>query len=299
MTDDRQLYLRKLLIEKYVRMGRSYNSLEAHMTKQNHGKKILNRIKLQELCEGVKDVSLRISELKALDDYLSPQFSLCKQPFFYREGDFLDSFSEESNLSIYVGTRYSRELRTETVSGWDLRAFRNLLRSPELSHLHVEIEDVVNRADLARVQKDIWMSGIKKDRYSVFSFGSPFVNHATEVLLANMLGVTSFKKPVISQGSDSNNLLPFYLIWPRSEERQNIEDCAFLMDMGVAKRLYKEKAADMLNAHRAIVLADNVYISERMGDNYGLLVAQRQAGPLYCRARRLPDRRIRSMVSVV
>jgi len=218
-----------------------------------------------------------ISELRALDRYFSlKQQSLCTVPIFYRKTSVLDSLAEISSVAFAVATRFESATRTETVSRWDLRAMEQLLNKGAFEHARTRVLDIFHRgSDYAAIERDRWNDEFDERITSMVSFGSPFACHATERILAEIFGVQPFQSPAL----DQTKKLPLYFLWPGLKNRQNVRHSSFLLKRSDIAKLYDKESALVKNpplSSRGIIIGDRWYPSDRIGNSYGLLVAQRQ-----------------------
>lgn len=260
------------LKKKHAKFNHSWRSLEAALSRANGvTEPIMDRRKLKQLCNG-EDVALRVSELKAINQFLEPEVSLCKKPIFTRSTNLLNVFSELDNICFFVATKYSKEIRSDTLSRWDFQGLRTILATPDLANAHFEIEEIFHHQNqLEKIQADKWIGKLDSE-YSIISFGCPYVCHGSEKLMATMFNATPFATP------GNYGTLPCYLVWPRKEERWSVDDSAFHMDLASFKSMFPVHSSDLTCDKRAIVLGGKVFISERIGTSYGLLIAQRRPG---------------------
>jgi len=308
MSYERTIVFKKWLTARYNKLDKSWPKVEASM-KEKLGEKILDRRKLKEICEEEYFV-ISTAQLKALDDYFSPANSLSKTPLFERPRSILEQyFNDQYTIHIFIPARLNK--RDSFVSGCDMKSFQRLLCAPELQHSRITIEDVLlkpinskkiidNNSNEETLQtqkettisselnteteniKDNWIKDVTSGNwhkklntdYSLISLGSNYLSPATEILTALLLEVTPWINPI---NYERDKLLPYYLIWPTSKEKQYIKESCTLMELTTLKELFPSKAADMTYAQRAFVVGGNVYISNVHGPSYGLLVMQRTA----------------------
>ena len=159
----------------------------------------VDRRKLKNLVEGL-DVSLRISEMKALDAYLGPLGEgLAAKPMFEQSAVLAD-IAQGTESVFLLGSLPRDDAMRIDISHWDVRSMMEVLRS--LNHYgrtQIDIEEVVYRPSeghAARsVKKDVWFARLTSDRASLVCVGSPRANRASEAVLARMFEVSPFVAP--------------------------------------------------------------------------------------------------------
>lgn len=198
-------------------------------------------------------VRLSLAQLIALDKY----FVLTNEgPLFARTRSLVDSLAESSGIAFYVAAKYHRELHTEAVSGFDLRAITTLLTT-RLGELHIEIIDVAGPNDW-RTSKS------RRDAIATVAIGSPIANYASDALLCGMLGFSVNKKTRIER-------LPFFIVH-RSNERSFTS--GFVRTRLHAIRRNATDSESIAKDQRALVIENRIFIGNDRND-YSLLVAQR------------------------
>lgn len=279
-----------VLRKRYERKGRSWDALAKAISEANNGERGVDRRKLKRLCDG-EDVYLSVSELLALDQYLR-RFNegLAENTIFYRGENILDSLAESEALTIFIAARYHQELKTETVSRWDMRAVTRFTRT-KLAGMHIDIQDVLLWDRIEQIKDDDWIKMLKDDRAKV-TIGSPLACPASEYLMARMVNLTPYQKEPL----DMDKPLPFYFLFPDES------DCpsTFFIQKSEAITLLQKKVREIESIagntqeikesltkkileieslkgdDRAIIVSQDVFISTRVGASYALLVAQRQ-----------------------
>jgi hypothetical protein len=233
--------------------------------------------KLQKLIDGV-DVSLTSAELICLNSILDEEHSLAKKAILRRSHTLFDAYSDNAGgaLTVLVASRFDAAVRADMVSRYDWLAFEAISRCRQLAHKNIQAGDVYHRGgDVQAIMTDSWQNILdpRKDE-PVISLGTPFVNHASELILAGMFDVRHFQTPETGpiQGEP-----PCRFVWPQEEERRAVSGSAFLMDFEELRQRYPEKTEGMERSNRAIVVGGNVYVSERIGISYNLIAVQRQA----------------------
>jgi len=220
-----------------------------------------------------------ISELRALDRYFTlQQKSLCDKTIFYRRKSVLHSLAECDEVTFAVATRYLAAVRTETVSRWDLRALELLLNKGVFKNTKTEVVDIFHHgSDYDGINKEHWNHIFDEPRSSIISFGSPFACHATEKTLADIFGVAPYTPPVM----DQSNLLPLYFLWPGlKKDRQNVKASGFLIERKNISKLFDKESAvaqDISPCDRGMIVGDTWYASNRIGQSYGIFIAQRRS----------------------
>lgn len=219
-----------------------------------------------------------ISELRALDRYFTlQQQSLCSVPIFYREKSVLDNLAESGDVTFAIATRFLAVAHTETVSRWDLRAMELLLNKGAFENTNTGIVDIFHHgSEYDDIKKEHWNHIFDERRSSIISFGSPFACHATEKTLAVIFGVAPYIPPVM----DRDNMLPLYFVWPGSKNKQYVDTSGFLIERKNIPKLYDKDSGVMQSlcrCDRGLIVGDNWYASDRVGQSYGLFVAQRQS----------------------
>jgi len=222
-----------------------------------------------------------ISELRALDCYFTQQQqSLCDLPIFQRSKSALNYLAESSDITFAVATRFVAAARTETISRWDMRAMKLLFNNGIFEDTRTEVEDVFHHApnfDHDVIRKESWNAIFDKPDSSIVAFGSPFACHATERALALMFGTEPYL--ALDPEIDRNRRLPLYFAWPKLKDRQNVKTSRFLIGRRDIPKLFAKDSPvveQFGNCDRGIIVGDNWYASEPIGESYGLFIAQRQ-----------------------
>jgi hypothetical protein len=200
--DDPVLRLANLL--KQLAEEESYLRIAERIREANasHGGRSVERRKLKRLAEG-EDVTLTISELIALDTFLTPLGEgLADKPLFERPAP-IRSLVAKAQVTIVLGAYARPRGRRNDLSRWDVRSMAHLLRAIEKRkpETHVDIRDV-----LCEKEKPEPPWYLKSSGPSVCSIGSPRASYATEIMLAEMFGVDPFDR-------DSAGRVPFRFIW--------------------------------------------------------------------------------------
>jgi hypothetical protein len=254
----------------------SWDALSRRIAETSGNKKDrrVDRRKLKALCEG-KNVSLSVSELLALNEYLRKfREGLDEKPLFIRQDDILESLAESENLVIFVPAKYHMELRTEAVSRWDMRAVA-LFPKTKLGGKNIDIQDVLLPRQIERIKEnsEAWVGRLSNPEAKI-CIGSPLACAASEYLISQMVGRTPYTRTPVS----NEHPLPLYFIFPDKE----IAACpsTFFVNRAEAKALLGkeegEKLKKMDENGRGMIVLKKLFISSRIGLSYGVLVAQRQ-----------------------
>jgi len=202
---------------------------------------------------GIKDVQLRIGQLLALDHY----FSLNNEGALLTKSlSPLASIAESFNVNFLVAAKDHPALRDDAIARWDLRAITRLMRT-QLNALSIRIWDITGPENWRGTDPRI-VNGAN------VAIGSPVANHASEVLLANMIGVTPDEKCPLEA-------LPFFIV--AAARDWNVKS-AFVRDRQDGMRIDARAVNELDAEQRGIVLGSRLYVSTKTRD-YGLLVAQR------------------------
>ena len=271
MNDDLKFRPAEVLKTRYSKKG-SWEVIAQAITKDNHNKKTtLDRRKLKKLCDG-KDISLSISELKALDRYLQNfNEGLSEKPIFTKQDNILDSFAERDDITCFIAAKYSKMLRTEGVSRWDMRGLI-LLNNSKPSNLKLDIQDVPLGDSIDQTATDVWEGKLKTDN-AMIAIGSPLACTASEYLMAEMVG----KKPYKKGRLNPKKRLPFYFIFP--DIKDSFCPSTFFITKKEAKLLLDDKKQEIdaiCGDQRGIIVGNDFYSCKRMGKSYALLIAQRR-----------------------
>ncbi len=247
--------LRQILRRHHERASWNQISKDIQAANGGEGYATVDRRTLPLICSVDKydQVWLSLAQLVALDKY----FVLTNEgPLFVRTRSLIDSIAETSEVVFYVAAKYHRELGTDAVSAFDLRAITTLLRS-RLSRMTNSIIDVVS-------PKDWRASKRRSETIANVAVGSPVVNYASDRLLSSMLGFDVNNKTHTER-------LPFFIVRRPNERRLT---SGFIRTKLHAIRRNAIEAESISKDHRALVFENRVFVAnERTG--YSLLVAQR------------------------
>ena len=187
------------------------------------GKGSISRRALEKLAHHPHHVSLRYSQLVALDNFLSARGEgLDRHPLFQKPG-ILDCLVETPRVAFLLGSTPRQSEQRNDLSRWDTRAMAGLLheiclRSTALysgrRSVEFEIEDVLLDfpVRLEKLMAQPWHRWLRDKNCSLISVGSPRACHASEVILAQMFGLKPFEK------NEAGGVQPpFAFIWPETE----------------------------------------------------------------------------------
>jgi hypothetical protein len=252
---------------------KSYSGLANLIAEANagHEDRKIDRRKLKRLIDG-EAVSLTLSELLALDAFLTPLGEgLSDKPLFERP-TLVRSLVENAHVTLVLGAYARAEHRRNDLSRWDVRSMVHVLRAIEKlrSGTQVDVDDVLSEAEAPETPPCLGESGP-----SVCSIGSPRACHATEIMLAEMFGVKPFEQ-------DSTHPVPFRFVWspkasvPRASSFQTSIERIRSLDAELASDLLSDKARGVLQVE------DRLY-PDRSGPDvqrwisHGIVAVQRRA----------------------
>lgn len=287
------LRLRSVLADQRKRWG-SYDKLAQQIAFANKNDVGIDRRKLRGLIEG-ENVSLRISELVALDTYLSPLGEGLATKTLFERPSILAELSQRGSLTFMLGSYPLLELHKEQqrlyMGKWDIQAMATFLRDlNQHGTPRFDIQEVpVNESENAAVDAgSTWMKWKRDDAQSIVSVGSSRVNLATEHILAEMAAVDPFVPP-----DPLTSKLPFHFVWPN-----DLPDfrSAFAISGEAIKNIAGDLSADIMqegSKSRGLQVGKKVYAEfrEREGGKrktkaksgqskesltYGLIAAQRR-----------------------
>ena len=271
MIDNLKFRPAEVLKTRYSKKG-SWKVIEQGITKANHNERTtLDRRKLKKLCEGA-DISLYISDLKALDRYLQNfNEGLSEKPIFTKQENILDSFAERDDIACFIAAKYSTMLRTEGVSRWDMRSLI-LLNKNKPHNLMMDFQDVPLGDSIDQTETDEWENKLKNGN-ALIAIGSPLACPASEYLMAQMVGKIPYKKVPFNP----KKRLPFYFIFP--DIKESFCPSTFFITKKEAKLLLEDKKEEIDSIsgdQRGIIVGNDFYSCKRMGKSYALLIAQRR-----------------------
>lgn len=234
----------------------------------------IERRRLKALCvDNDLEVPLRICELIALNRILGPVDALTEQPLLTKIGkNFLHSYTNDQPICAMIGTRFNKNLQSDFISTWDFRAFKNIHRAPDLSQIRINMLEVNYwGGNLEAVKKGEWIERLNSDQ-NIIAIASPYVCHATEFLLGHIWNIPS----AMDDDKHTGPRLPCYLVWPNESDKQRLIYAELNIDKEELRRMKIQYASKIDSEKRAFLIDKTLYISERFGDNHGLIVAQRQ-----------------------
>jgi len=270
------LRLSKILRKEKERLG-SYDGLAKAISDASKGKGI-DRRKLNRLAEG-DDVSLRISELVALDAYLAPRGEgLSVRPLFEQAG-ILAELSQAASVVFLLGSQPRIPEQRIDMSRWDVRSTAEIIRDMHRyrASIHFDIEDVIypKPDQITGSKKEPWEKWLGETQTSLVCVGSPRACRATEVVLCKMFEVKPFAAPVRGEKK-----LPFYFVWPHEEhmfesrfadDGQSIQDIDPILAEEIQQRRFGAMALRTENGVLGVRQRGTAWT------DYGVVVAQRRA----------------------
>lgn len=157
-------------------------------------------------------------------------------------------------------------------------------------HIDYDIEDVLLETpmDEKAAARTDWYKILDDSTRSLVAIGSAKACHASEVMLARMLGVEPFASALGKNGS--RLCVPFAFVWHRMppgrfrssfclthRELKRMGSGIEAVDLGGRKRLAEKKSSALIfNIDRC--RAELVPVGKTEWDAYGTIVAQRRAG---------------------
>lgn len=208
-------------LAKLLRQSDSYLALEQEIAHSGPKGVKIDRRKLRRIIDG-QDVALTFAQLELLGAYLAARHRR-RLASLFECPSVLEELVTDSNLKVLLGS-YPRnpEKRTD-VSRWDTLAMHEVfVHINRMSgSLHLDFVDVPfqspKRGGGAQEWRSAlagkgWYAHLGEDGPSVVSIGSQRACQATELMLAQMFGVTAFQRPTRSAPE-----LPFYFIWNPDE----------------------------------------------------------------------------------
>src|SRR5262245_11635485 len=189
VNSNRILRLKKLLLAHLERLQNNMIALERDINKAA-GRHAIHRRKLKDFLRTSKDVSLRLSELEAFDDYLSEHGEgLAFVPIFERPA-LLPTLAAQKVVHFLVGARSIKKILN--VSHLDTDAFGAIGQAlnnprPVASVLEVVLLDAPQR------ERDLLIERTLQAAEGVVVIGSPVSNPAAERMLQLMTGYRASK----------------------------------------------------------------------------------------------------------
>lgn len=286
-----KLRLSEILSAKYKELG-SFDALAKAIIKAAGGTGV-DRRKLQklvglagkdlemgDLAGAAEDVNLRISELMALNAYLSPMGAgLAARPIF-DQPSILATLAERSEVVFMFGAQPNEERQNIEVSVWDVRCQGEILNSVNSyqANISITMEDVMYRAPEKKGGPEIggwekWFTDVHDA--SIVCIGSPRACRASEFMLAKMFNVEYF-----AETTREEERLPFLFIWARETDKFGSR---FAGDAESIERLDKALAASIRMDPKTTMglrVDGTVHASRGQGSrwkDYGIIAAQRRS----------------------
>lgn len=175
------------------------------------GDKGVDRRKLSALKDGA-DVSLRLSELAALDNYLWRELNTG----LFERPKLLQALAAKGRVTFLLGTYPRPDIKRNDYAYWDVQAMTVLLRGLDRfrAGVHFDVRSVfpggggagppAEQAELDRL--------LGPDGPSLVVLGSPRATWASEWLLSRCFGVEQWRPRL-------DRTLPFCFYWPESGRR--------------------------------------------------------------------------------
>jgi hypothetical protein len=229
-------------------------------------------------------VRFSLAELEAIGRFLARHGRRLGDLFDQRS--ILESLGEPpGKVTCLLGAQeHTLNDRTRlAVGAWDTRSLHVLLsamgRLP--AHVQVDLQEVLwsnkKRPTEEQFQKEDWYRCLAEGGPSVVCIGSPKVNHATELVLAKILGTVPFRRP-----TGKPNPRGVYFIWPPEEHPL---PSAFSLPASAIREMNPELAdlADTIEHGKAsaLLFKGKLYPTHPFGEQnptYGLIAAQRRSG---------------------
>jgi len=256
-------------------LSRAIQRAYEKVTGTEEDKPPLDRRKLKRIIDRSANLTLSVTELEALDAYLSASNEgLAEKPLFRRDG-ILQTLAQPK-LAFYVGTRSQQKpRRRHYMSVWDMRAYSvvqdgvNGLK-PNTRSMLKDIDQVSPSSRTLRQQlEDLG------PETAVCSIGAPRSCLMSEVMLAEMFGIgnEAFQPP-----SHPSPNVPFYFIWPpeRGVKSRFALDVDQLTDRALGQEIKNENAWALLLLHDQEHEELALNWEENPFRDYGVIVAQRR-----------------------
>ncbi len=236
-------------------------------------------LKAGDIAKSENDVNLRISELVALNAFLSPTGDgLAAHPIF-DQPSILAALTERSELVFLHAAQPNDKRQSTEVSVWDVRCQAEIMNSVNAyrANIGITMQEVMNREPKNRPDGEIggWEKWFADDRdASIVSIGSPRACRASERMLAKMFKVEAFEKTVRAEQS-----LPFHFIWARRTDKFGSR---FAGDAYSIKRLDSQLASAIRRnplTSMGLRVGDTVHPARMGGEtwkDYGIIAAQRR-----------------------
>lgn len=225
-------------------------------------------------------VKFSLMELEAIAKYLAlHRFRLGD---LFEQRSLLASLAERQKVTCLLGAQEhtQRDRKRLAVGAWDVRGLHVFLVS--LGRLampvQVDLQEVLwsnkKRVTENNFRNEGWHGCLVDDGPSIVCIGSPKVNHATELILARMLGKKPFRTPTGEPDPDG-----VYFIWPPNEHAL---PSAFGLPPSAIRKT-DPKLADQVERGMASALyfKGTLYPAQSFGESnptYGVIAAQRRKG---------------------
>lgn len=272
MNSNRILRLKKLLLAHLERLQNNMIALERDINKAA-GRHAIHRRKLKDFLRTSKDVSLRLSELEAFDDYLSEHGEgLAFVPIFERPA-LLPTLAAQKVVHFLVGARSIKKILN--VSHLDTDAFGAIGQAlnnprPVASVLEVVLLDAPQR------ERDLLIERTLQTAEGVVVIGSPVSNPAAERMLQLMTGYRASKFGGATRP-------PLALVLP--DQKASKDRSSFVETPGQQTAENASYARTIRNFSWGLRVGRRLLVSEEeemktakgLSRTYGVIVAQRRA----------------------
>lgn len=276
-------YLQFLVRQAYEERAHSrWAGLSRLIACCNEQEDTVDRRKLKAIAKGNVETPLKIWELEALQRFfLAKGIVTAQQNFLFNQAaSLLDSLVDEKAMTLLYPAHYVEDRQVEGCSRWDLQTVNLLNSMPETAHLEKFLSDVYHYKQdetdpvrlLARIRKESWYRQIDNGT-ALGIIGSPFFNYAAELSLCRAFNI---EQPFRKMPADAKRV-PFYFVWP---DAHRTVDSAFRVDWDQAQALVPDAPARLGPEQRALILGDKLYVADREGESWHIVVAQYQQGHL-------------------
>ncbi|MDH7502365.1 MAG: hypothetical protein QHJ82_06575 [Verrucomicrobiota bacterium] len=292
--DELVLGLQVMVARELNKAGSPYKLAEQikSINEQQHTGCYVDRRTLEKLVKNPEKVNISLRMLKALEAYFASKgMSLKGVPIFIKPY-LIDSLVEQKRITFFLGSKPRPGTHRNDISRWDTRSLARLISrvSGFEVHMDYDIEDVLLETpmDEKAAARTDWYKMLDDSTRSLVAIGSPKACHASEVMLARMLGVEPFESALGCNGSKLR--VPFAFVWHRMppgrfrssfclthREVKRIGSGIEIADVDGRKHMAEKKtSALILDIDRC--RAELVPAGRTEWDAYGMIVAQRRAG---------------------
>lgn len=288
------LGLQVIVARELSKVGSPYKlakQIQSINTEQGTGCSV-DRRTLKKLVESPEQSSISFKMLKALEVYFASKGMSLKGVPIFTKPYLIESLVEQKRLTFFMGSKPRAGAQRNDISRWDTRSLARLISrvSGFEMHMDYDIEDVLLETpmDEQAAARTDWYKMLDDSTRSLVAIGSPKACHASEVMLARMLGVEPFGSALGKNGGRLR--VPFAFVWHRMppgrfrssfylahRELKTIGSGIEVVDADGRKRMAEKKASALIfNIDRC--RAALVPVGKTEWDAYGMIVAQRRAG---------------------